>query len=409
MPVNILILEDYQNDFRNITEAIKQAFGNEVNVLPVEEEDNAHNQMEWQAYFLEEKVQVKKFTDIINYYKDIDLFIIDLNLKGDYDSTGKEFYEALKDCNYRDGNFKAIEISSGPSEIKGYNTHFISKSYFFQAKIVEYIRAKFSVGKSNTNTTAISNVQTSPGRPQSDSWRNRTTNSLVAGYEAGEQIDRFVRQIIHVCITAAFYSLLLFSAWFSYSKISDCFREIMNDTDTILAPAKETAAPVVVQLYQSFPVKDNILATDTLHSSRSEFVADTIKQYHEFTGRNTAITSVTDIADKRAEMKIFKPAEDIFLYLLPMFIIFGFYNYYKTNTSIYLLGGNSARINEEKSTKSMNLTKMIFMSSIISYVLIKCTEEVFCADCNNPYRLISAGIMLIILMTYFVMMYRHHD
>ncbi|WP_233166037.1 hypothetical protein [Pedobacter sp. ASV12] len=117
-----------------------------------------------------------------------------------------------------------------------------------------------------------------------------------------------------------------------------------------------------------------------------------------------------NIAKNQHGIEIFEPAENIFLYLLPVFILFGFYNYYKTNTSIYLLNGNKDRINEEVSTRSMNLTKMIFISTIISYLLIKIIEQIFYGDekLELMYRLYASGGVLLLLMTFFLLMYRKH-
>ena len=104
------------------------------------------------------------------------------------------------------------------------------------------------------------------------------------------------------------------------------------------------------------------------------------------------------------ETMILKVAEHIFLNLLPIFIVFGFFHYYKTNIRVFLLEGNTYSVDDEVSTKTMNLTKILFISSIISYVLIKIIEEVFIIKTHDLIRLISFGTLLLILMTYFIML-----
>lgn len=71
-----------------------------------------------------------------------------------------------------------------------------------------------------------------------------------------------------------------------------------------------------------------------------------------------------------------------------------------------LLEGILDKNDEENSTKTMDLTKILFISSIISYVIIKVIENIFFENETNPIKLISYGGLLLMLMTYFIFLDR---
>lgn len=108
------------------------------------------------------------------------------------------------------------------------------------------------------------------------------------------------------------------------------------------------------------------------------------------------------------ETSILKTSEHIFLYLLPVFITFGFFNYYINSARITLLGGKVQVNDEDKSTRTMNLTKVLFVSSIISYTLIKVLEKIFFDQELDVGRLIATGGLLLLLMGYFIFLSRKH-
>ncbi len=106
------------------------------------------------------------------------------------------------------------------------------------------------------------------------------------------------------------------------------------------------------------------------------------------------------------ETLILETVEHIFLYLLPLFIILGFFHYYKNNARYSLVDKSTGTVEEESSTKSMNITKVLFISSIISYVIIKIIEKVFIYNITNPTQLISYGVLLSLLMLFYLFLSR---
>ena len=363
--VKVLIAEDEQNDFIKMYAAIKQAFGNYIEIFPKFERGDEPK--EWWPFFKEEMVQTSRFSEIIEYYSEIDLFIIDASLLGEKDTLGKEFYNILRTCHYRQDRYRVIEVSNGPSEIISDDSKYIHKESFYQYKIVDFIRDTYNleIAQQNEKTKELDeNISPKPKPTLKSNWRKWNWRRFVIWvrkqanygseshetYKTVESLNYVFKNVIHVCICVVFYILLVISILFCFQKILACFTHLISP------------------------------------------IAITIKK--------------NDIeAIKAQEMEKFKPIEDIFLYLLPTFILFGFFNYYKTNTSIYFLDGKKDKIDEDKSTRAMNLAKMIFISSIISYIVIKCTEEIFYNDCKNLYKLVAAGILLFILMFYFIMMH----
>jgi len=116
--------------------------------------------------------------------------------------------------------------------------------------------------------------------------------------------------------------------------------------------------------------------------------------------------SPTNVNSSSAETLILETVEHIFLYLLPLFIILGFFHYYKNNARYSLVDKSTGTVEEESSTKSMNITKVLFVSSIISYVIIKIIEKVFIYNITNPTQLISYGVLLSLLMLFYLFLSR---
>ncbi|WP_430409288.1 hypothetical protein [Kordia sp.] len=112
------------------------------------------------------------------------------------------------------------------------------------------------------------------------------------------------------------------------------------------------------------------------------------------------------------KLKILEIAEHIFLYLIPIFILIGFYNYYKFDLRHKLIDKGIPRgVDKKAITDSIHLTKSLFLSSIISYVIIKSIEKIFfyTKDSKPDLKsLISYGVFLVILMIYAVYIQKSH-
>lgn len=98
-------------------------------------------------------------------------------------------------------------------------------------------------------------------------------------------------------------------------------------------------------------------------------------------------------------------AEHIFLALLPIYIILGFFKYYRNNLRINFFGAINTPVDDEASTKTMSVTKLLFTSSIISYTIIRTLEQVFEKE-PDITKLLSCVILLITLMAYYLLLDR---
>ncbi|HRH48286.1 MAG TPA: hypothetical protein PLP23_06030 [Panacibacter sp.] len=105
-----------------------------------------------------------------------------------------------------------------------------------------------------------------------------------------------------------------------------------------------------------------------------------------------------------------KYVEDMFLFTLPLFIVFSFVSYYKSTIAIKLTGGDTRDIDHDGAMKSLNNSKFILLSSLLSFTIIKIVDNLFEDVEISIDRLVSYGALLIILMVYILLQHRNaHD
>lgn len=105
-----------------------------------------------------------------------------------------------------------------------------------------------------------------------------------------------------------------------------------------------------------------------------------------------------------------KYVEDMFLYTLPLFIVFSFVSYYKSTIAIKLTGGDTRDIDHDGAMKSLNNSKFILLSSLLSFTIIKIIDNLFEDSEISIDKLVSYGALLIILMVYILLQHRNnHD
>jgi hypothetical protein len=98
-------------------------------------------------------------------------------------------------------------------------------------------------------------------------------------------------------------------------------------------------------------------------------------------------------------------SENLFLYFLPIFVLFGFLKYYEYDLERYIT--KSPSIPDENAEEQLHLSKKLFFSSVLSYITIKIIEKIFfdfdSLTENNEYylvELISIGVFYILLITF---------
>ena len=104
-----------------------------------------------------------------------------------------------------------------------------------------------------------------------------------------------------------------------------------------------------------------------------------------------------------------KYVEDVYLFILPLFIVFSFISYYKSTIGIRLTGGDSRDIDHSGAMKSLNNSKFILLSSLLSFTIIKIIDDIFIEGKSGITQLISYGSLLVILITFILIQHKHSD
>jgi len=344
----ILLIENEQLDFEAIKKRINEVYGDEVSVSP-KYFDSTQNSYDYSGYLIGRLRQnVNNFEEILKHYNDIDLFIIDISLTGSNDNTGitfsKYIIENYSNFNTNRFNYNIIIISQiqHGNEITGENVGYLSKMN----------------SGSHFPADLVEKIQKIfPISQQTNS--NNTSSNTVPKQAAEVEFNKF--------------TFLLHKGW------KYLYENLNRSLDKLI-------------LFVFF-----ILLLATIVYAGWNIVNDIVESIKE-------IYNTKGFKDK--DSQILKTSEHIFIYLLPLFIVFGFFNYYKNNTRYFLLEGTTNPIAEENSTKAMNLAKLLFISSIISYILIKIIEEIFIKGIGDFVRLISFASLLVILMIYFLFLDR---
>lgn len=217
-----------------------------------------------------------------------------------------------------------------------------------------------------------------------------------------KEIHETVNYWIDKAILFALYFLIIIAAFYGAINIGiTVFKGTMHSIYVLLQqPGENYESNKKKQLQDDKPTSE----TNENKSSKVNESQENINK-SEISNNKPVNEKIEDKRD-RAEMIILETVEHVFLYLLPLFIMLGFFHYYKNNASYSLVDKSTGTIDEESSTKSVNLTKLLFISSIISYVIIKVVEEIFIKGIKDLTQIISFGILLLMLMIYYLFLDR---
>lgn len=98
-------------------------------------------------------------------------------------------------------------------------------------------------------------------------------------------------------------------------------------------------------------------------------------------------------------------SEHLFLYFLPIFILFGLLNYYKLEWRRLIDGTNEPNPNAQK---SLNLSKKLFFSSILSYTSLKIIEKLFFKFNEiSPNQMFYISVFFVLLIAFVLI--QHHQ
>jgi hypothetical protein len=103
--------------------------------------------------------------------------------------------------------------------------------------------------------------------------------------------------------------------------------------------------------------------------------------------------------------------EHIFIYLIPVLIFLGLYFYYRINYQPrFTTTKDYGDAEISKSKDSIQLTKTLFLTSIMSYVIIKIIEKLFLSSDEelNFIEVFSYGMFLFLIMFYLIHSHKNH-
>ena len=378
--MKILIVEDDNEvfgDFKEILETL-----DEVYVFPRDKSENND---------LISDIDDKKYDEILNQYKDIDLFILDVYLSTarEKEKTGimfcKHIQEKIRAQTYPN-RAKFIIVSSGyleNHEIPSKDTSFINKndeSIHLYEVLKEKVRDLLETTK-KAETKELSpappptQVEPSPAQ-ETDPERikfERNKLEFEISYKLHKKLKKtqgLVSYYIDKIIFLALYILLVITTF--YALINTGYTVIKG-----IEPVNYLAKKLLAQVPQS-PNSEQLAKQNEMKEP-----------------------------DYNPDTSLLETTEHIFLYLIPLFTVLGFFHYYKNNARYSLLEGSAATVNYEVSTRTMNLSKILFISSIIAYVTIKIIDEIFIKGVTDQVKLISFGTLLLILMGYYIFLNKH--
>jgi len=365
----ILVLEDDELVVENIQNKLNKYF----DVFPIEYNEN--NLLKNGNLILRKIKTDSGRAEILKYYNQIDLFIIDVTLGGNDkngDTFGLDFFTQLSTSNYRAGNYDCIFLTrhskaSDPhktlDKIKG-NYTVISKQTKtdgdYTDEIASYLTKKYNL--------KIQHNESGPKQTESD-------KKLKA------EIDRF--------ITGSLYFLMIVCL----------LSAVINITIDISKPAISPIVSTIKGIY----IDNNQQINPRLDAKTKSVDSAYLKSYSTIVGK----VDKEEISVKANEdIKKLEIVEHIFIYLLPLFIIFGFYNYYKYTTSIILVDGNFNEIDNGDAIKYLNASKIILLSSLLSFALIKGIEKIFILEIKDPIPVIAYCSFIIILMLFILFLHK---
>ncbi len=363
----ILIVEDDLGQFRRMKTKLETFLGEYVEVYPKETLDET--QLTNYNFFID-SAKKEQFGKILKFCKeiDIDIFIIDNSLINS-DSLGCKFRDEIRSQKYRGFRYFLYLVSSTYQEwvpIKDWDKdteEFVSKighTMLIPTLMLNKIAAYKGIAIDTLYKTGI-------GTPD-DAVEKKETDKLTDYDKRDEKRRNFVNR----WIVAIFYFLLALTSLNALVNITAEFgSSSVNNVKSIIK--------------EHFPAESGPVANDK-YKVRAVIASN---------------DAIANAQRKNQEKNTLESVEEIYIYILPIFIVFGFYNYYKASTSVALLMGNERTVNPKESTRTMKVTKVLFISSMISYVVIKVIQVLFSGDAS-PTKLIGAGMLILILMLYFI-------
>lgn len=326
-----------------------------------------------------DKILKQNTDNFINY----DLYIVDLELKLDQiDNLGVDFLNYIEDNGLvKNASIVILTNSSSPPTITGVTDEEFSVKYKFIPKSGNW-ESDLKGCISDFKDITVSEKTT---RKKEVAPKKTLSHWLDYGIQS-------------------FFLMLVIATIFLVGK-NVIYEDLAYGNKSIKQTVSNTSTE-----------NNNLHSVDITNLKTLDGFSDTTKKKIQFS--DTLAKSSNNVNDlelkefekgKANDLKMLKFSEHIFLYLIPFFIIFGFYSYYYFEFRRILLKLPLSPKDSLIAKNSILVTKTLFMSSILSYTIIKVIEKIF--D-GKPITLIEGsayGVFLLLLMSYLVISNKSHN
>lgn len=341
--IKLLIIEDNSDHLDRMIRTFSNEFGDKVEIFP-KMIDSYELDYKCNNYLIG-RINEGKFGEVLNFYFDVRIFIIDASLLNNGDRNGVLMAKHILQNSHED--YKIFLVSNNTINdpiLTNIKVHFISKydkGIFFPLDLVKVIRHELP---------ELNSTMKSQFKIRELSLRR----SLL--YNLHLFKDYFLQRsnrLVDFLIQLGFYFLIGFTLFHAIKNIYNSMNHFAFISPTL----------------------NNVSSNHDLNTNEAEHPND---------------------------INILTISEHIFLYILPVFIVLGFYTYYRNFVRIKFLNGRVEENDIHRSNEIMDNSKTMFLSSLVSYVIIKCIEKIYVSNSSNIIQLIAYGLFLIILLSYYL-------
>ncbi|MEP0265488.1 hypothetical protein [Dokdonia sp.] len=208
-------------------------------------------------------------------------------------------------------------------------------------------------------------------------------------------------ECIFTLIRYAMFLLITLSLVYSVSMFFNDIKGIVNYSNT-KDYSKQIVDSLKLNIEKSIRIDTTLVQENLkLKDEQIKILLKTIENESE---------QIVKVKSNKKDLESLKIIEHIFVYLLPFLVLLGLYYYFESNFKTKLINSGSTDIEDIKQSKNnLNTTKTLFISSMMSYTVIKIIEKLFIEKSSglDLKYLVAYGIFLLLLMMYLILSHNH--
>ncbi|MBP6235337.1 MAG: hypothetical protein KA270_01860 [Saprospiraceae bacterium] len=345
--VNILLIEDSFDDYNKMYSRLKK--NNLIfNLLPGEDIEQDVN---YKVLIDDLQEGESGFTSIVSKYTEIDVFIVDASIGKETDRSGIEFIEYLSRNNYRNNNFTYIVVSGHLEDKLVSSLILVPGDNYIDKDLENYpdLVIEILIKKSIIDVNILEESHTG----DFEELRIQFIDIIKTQKRINDDnkrhlnsLKKFEKNILNNLILILFYGFILITSLFALGMV----------------------------------IYDFLYNIDFSFSFQKEL----------------------------DETKMLKFIEHIFLFLLPLLVILSFYSYYRSTYYIALRNSPLSDVDHTKGMIGINNSKLLLVSTFLSYCIIKVIEKLFIEDFVNKEQIILSFILIVILMAFIIIQHKKH-